>query len=180
MTDKTIPTPEELRKLLRYEPETGKLFWRERPREFFNKPQYSTSWNKRFAGNETGIDGNGVDNNVRINRRKYPTNAVIWAIVNGKWPEKIIYNVDMDQYNTKYENLKETELCNLRKRKKLQKNNTSGIKGVSWVMRSKMWKAEIMSNGRTYSLGLFAKKEDAAKAYANASIRYHGEFSRLK
>ena len=35
MAVKALPSPEVLRQLLRYEPETGKLFWKERSALFF-------------------------------------------------------------------------------------------------------------------------------------------------
>lgn len=46
---------ETVRQLIRYEPDTGKLFWLERPREFFKTEASCKSWNKRFAGKEALI-----------------------------------------------------------------------------------------------------------------------------
>src|SRR3546814_10975323 len=46
------------RRLLRYEPDTGKLFWRSRSPEFFRATQARTSehacriWNAHYAGKE--------------------------------------------------------------------------------------------------------------------------------
>src|SRR5690606_32051652 len=57
MATKPLPSPEELRQLLRYEPETGKLFWKERGAEHF-KDGYRTAdgnaniWNAHYAGKE--------------------------------------------------------------------------------------------------------------------------------
>lgn len=45
-------TPELLRQLLRYEPETGKLFWRLRSREYFSTENRFLSWNALYAGKE--------------------------------------------------------------------------------------------------------------------------------
>jgi len=58
-------------------------------------------------------------------------------------------------------------------------NNTSGDKGVSWHIPAKKWSANIMNNGEYEHLGLFIDKEDAAKAYNEAALIYHGEFAVL-
>ena len=50
MTDTERVTPKILHKLLRYEPETGKLFWRERSDELSKNPSIRKSWNARYAG----------------------------------------------------------------------------------------------------------------------------------
>ena len=46
----------------------------------------------------------------------------------------------------------------------MSKNNTSGIKGVSFEQRSKKWQAYITINGRQEHLGYFVDIEDAKKA----------------
>jgi hypothetical protein len=56
--------------------------------------------------------------------------------------------------------------------------STSGIKGVSWSPKSKRWGAWIGSGGKSFSLGLFETKEEAAEAYRKAANEMHGEFAR--
>lgn len=55
--------------------------------------------------------------------------------------------------------------------------NTSGFKGVS---RGKgiQWRARIVFNGQEYHLGSFKTELDAAKARAEAEIKFFGEFRR--
>ena len=55
--------------------------------------------------------------------------------------------------------------------------NTSGYKGVSSEYGK--WKASIQVNRKIFNLGRFATKEQAALAYNEAAIKYHGEFARL-
>ncbi len=59
----------------------------------------------------------------------------------------------------------------------LTKHNTSGYKGVSWDR--KKWHTKIMVNGKPIHLGLFDDIKDAARAYNEAVIKYHGEFAVL-
>lgn len=55
--------------------------------------------------------------------------------------------------------------------------NTSGYKGVSWAKDKKMWVAQIRAQKKTYRLGYFIDIDDAARAYNEAALKYHGEFA---
>ncbi len=57
------------------------------------------------------------------------------------------------------------------------RNNTSGIKGVSWNKEMSKWVAQITIDGRQTYLGLFDDKHEAGEAYLQAAIKHHGEFA---
>jgi hypothetical protein len=59
----------------------------------------------------------------------------------------------------------------------IRKNNTSGIKGVSWWKRHGCWRADITLNSKLIHLGRFKSKEEAAAAYRAAAIMLHREFA---
>ena len=75
--------------------------------------------------------------------------------------------------------------CNLRivtssqsnQNKRMYRNNTSGFKGVSFYVPMQKWLARIKSDGRSYHLGYFYTREEAAAAYRKAADRLHGEFA---
>lgn len=77
--------------------------------------------------------------------------------------------------------------CNLRicsqtenmRNKKLHSNNTSGYKGVYWGVKEKKWVAQIKNDQKVIWLGSFKNIIDAASAYNQAAIKYHGEFAKL-
>jgi hypothetical protein len=76
--------------------------------------------------------------------------------------------------------------ANLRRATRLQNaknisrrsDNTSGVRGVGWDTRRQLWRARIAVDGRRISLGHFPTLPAAARAYAKAARRYHGEFAR--
>jgi len=61
--------------------------------------------------------------------------------------------------------------------KRLQKNNTSGYKGVQRGRNGHGWQANIRAAGYTRYLGQYPTKEEAAAAYDRAARQYHGEFA---
>ena len=85
---------------------------------------------------------------------------------------------DGDGLNNRRSNLRAAtrgqNACN----SKIRADSTSGFRGVSLHRQTGRWHAYINSNGRRHSLGYFATAEDAAAAYAKASLQMHGEFAR--
>lgn len=64
-----------------------------------------------------------------------------------------------------------------RQNARFYKNNTSGVKGVSFEPCSKKWRARIWFDGKFKSLGRYKSKQEAVEAYDEATKKYHGDFS---
>ena len=60
--------------------------------------------------------------------------------------------------------------------KKLQKNNTSGVTGVTWVTKKRLWQAAICFKGKRRTLGRYHNFEDAVKARKRAEEDLFGNF----
>ena len=181
MTEKNIPTPEELRKLLRYEPETGKLFWVPRPEESFASVNAARSWNTKYAGKEafTSLDRDGYRQGticgifVRAHR-------VIWAIMTGEWPSDTIDHKNTQKTDNTFINLRSASMSQQKMNCGASASNTSGIKGVYWSNTYRKWIAKIRAEGKIYHLGYYDIKSEAAAAYASAAYKLHGEFARTE
>ena len=64
-------------------------------------------------------------------------------------------------------------------RKRLNRNNSSGIRGVCFTKRrahlASPWKASIMVERKSINLGYFASREEAAAVRRHAELKYFGE-----
>lgn len=58
-------------------------------------------------------------------------------------------------------------------------NSSSRFKGVSWAVDRCKWRAWIMCEYTSYTLGSFVLEEDAARAYNTKALELFGEFARL-
>lgn len=88
-------------------------------------------------------------------------------------------HINSNRLDNRKVNLRTATRAQNARNKSNQKNNTSGYKGVSWHARNKRWRASISLNNKPVNIGCFKTKEEAARAYNEAAIRLHGEFSKL-
>ncbi len=179
MTKKSLPTPEQLRELLTYDPETGKLFWKERGRGWFNSDRYMNSWNARFAGAEafTAKTEQGY-HHTNFGGICIKAHRAAWAIHHGEWPADEIDHVNNVRHDNRIANLRHASRTDNTRNRLISVANTSGLKGASWNTESRKWVAQIAVSGKKIFLGYHETPEAAHAAYCAASIRYHGEFAR--
>lgn len=88
-------------------------------------------------------------------------------------------HINGNRLDNRRENLRictQAENC---KNRKESKNNTSGYKGVSICSQTKKYKAVIQLNRKKIFLGRFKTAKEAAIAYNEAAVKYHGEFANL-
>jgi hypothetical protein len=84
---------------------------------------------------------------------------------------------DCDKLNNTRANLRAVTHAQNMQNRRMHSNNTSGAKGVSFVLG--YWRAHIRVNGVGILLGCFKNHADAAAAYRNAAVKYHKEFANL-
>lgn len=176
MAKRIVPSPETLRDLLRYEPETGRLYWKARPREMFGTEHHWKTWNTRFADKEAMTANTLGYLCGNINYVRHQAHRVAWAIYYGEWPEGDIDHINLIRSDNRISNLRlATKSENLRNIRRFS-SNTSGYKGVSLHKKTGRWVARISTGTKYKHLGLFDDKEDARAAYMDAARKHHGEF----
>lgn len=182
MTTDSLPPPHLLRQLLRYEPETGKLFWRERPRAMFQSDRIANSWNTKWAGTEAFTTVNSRGYKIgSVSRKTMQAHRVIWAIVHGCWPSGEIDHIDHDKANNRIDNLREASRHENCRNISSAAGGTSRYLGVYRRDDSEVpkWRAEIAPLRKRIGLGTFSNEEDAARAYDAAARLHYGEFASL-
>jgi len=91
---------------------------------------------------------------------------------------KITDHINGNGLDNRKENLRICNHTESNRNRKLQKNNTSGYKGVHKIKFNE-YRAKIYINGKVKYLGTYNILEEAAKAYNEAALIHHGEFARL-
>ena len=179
MTQRDLPSPELLRKVMRYDPVCGKLFWLERPEDMFPDTGYggrkacAAKWNARFAGKEAMIAVKSWGLYGRVLGKKVYSHRAIWAMQTGQWPEKIIDHINGNPFDNRWSNLREVTYAQNSWNRGLSGRNKSGYKGVSQNKKDGKWYAQI-----SVTYGPFDLPDEAAKAYDFASDYLHGEYKR--
>lgn len=88
-------------------------------------------------------------------------------------------HINGDKLDNRRSNLRTCSKSQNGANKTKQSNNTSGYKGVTWNRRDKLWLARININRKSFHLGVYIDKNDAARAYNRAAVEYHGKFAKL-
>jgi hypothetical protein len=165
MAKNPIPTPEELRQLLRYEPETGKLFWRERGAGFTDRQR--SAFNGTYAGKEAlACVGNHGYRCGTIIRRNVLAHRIAWAIHFGVWPTDELDHVDGNRTNNRIANLRAATSQDNKKNRAIRSDNKSGATGIDWRPREKLWAARLAGK----SIGYFRTKDEAIVARKSAEV----------
>ena len=166
---------EELNKRLRYDPETGLLFWREREND---GAIWHESWNARMAGKQAGVRHSSGRIFMSLENRKFYAHRVIWKMVHGTEPPEIDH-INGDPSDNRLVNLRaatrEQNMRNIADR-----NRKHALPRGVTVDRKGLIYARIHVNKKLIHLGCFKTVEDASAAYRAASLTMHGEFSALR
>lgn len=179
MDVKELPDVALLHKALIYEPDTGRLVWRERSRDMCPSDAHQMTWNKRFAGKEAGCHSyKGVC--FHFLGRLLKAHRVAWYLHYGVQPSGQIDHINGNPCDNRLINLRDVTRAENQRNMKRRSNNRSGSLGVSWDTRRKKWYASIRAEGKTKSLGRHDTLEAAinARKQADAIYGYHANHGR--
>ena len=162
-----LPPQDELRKLFRYDGQTGKLFWKWRPRWRFSDAGRHKAWNAQYADKEAFTTlCNGHLRGIYNGQHCY-AHRLIWKLKTGEEPPEIDH-IDGDPTNNRWKNLRAANRAINNRNVSRRKDNTSGVTGV--CARGKRWLAQIMDRGQVRHIGVYDTKAEAIAARKAAEI----------
>jgi hypothetical protein len=151
---------EELLKILEYDPDTG-IF----------------TWTGLRSGTKSGKIAGTLSSDgywqIQISGKIYRSHRLAWFYVYKKWPEGMLDHIDRDTLNASINNLRESSPTDNQRNRKVNKNSSTGVKGVSFNANSGKYEAYIKINYTKKHLGLFSSIEEAQLAQQMAETEVY-------
>lgn len=186
MAERVLPPVDLLGQLLRYEAETGFLFWKTRSVHHFNGTPLRSAehtcanWNARYAGTRAfthiGTHGYHVGN---LNNRTELAHRIIMAMHRGAWDFEYVDHINGNQTDNRIVNLRVATNAENIANSRPRRGSSSKYLGVAKHTQNGNWMAGITKGGVTIYLGVFDDEQTAARAYDVAAREMHGQFARL-
>lgn len=166
-----------LRSILDYDPESGCLTWKKRyPHQFEDKKRSAESscvlWNARYAGKSAlSLKGTHGYKIGKIHGVNFQLHRVAWVWMTGEVPNQIDH-INGIRSDNRWSNLRDVSLSENNKNRRIQKNNTSGVHGVSFYQKTGKWVSRIKINRERIHLGYFDSFEEACQKRKEAETFY--------
>lgn len=143
---------------------TGLLYWRISPSQ------------RVKVGDVAGTINSRGYMHVQFRGEKYLAHRIIWDMLRPGPPLKHseeIDHIDHDKLNNRISNLRVIPHIENCRNRSVNKNNISGVLGVSFHRQTGKWAVQINVKGRRKHIGLFDSIETAASARKAADIKYN-------
>ncbi len=155
-TNSTL-TADALRQMVEYR--DGELFWRVKS---------SSRKMGKPIGAPAGLQGRLQ---CQIAGSHHYVHRLIWLFHHGAWPTDQIDHINGHPTDNRVENLREADAA--------MNSRNKRVRGISFDKRSaeRPWRARIMVDGRSISLGYFSSEADAMAEYQRAKLIYHPAYA---
>ena len=160
-----MPSTERLKQIFEYR--DGILYWKQKPHQMAHRSKVGD-----VADN---LKNNGYKS-IFLDGKAYPSHRIIYKLFNENF-EGFIDHIDGNPSNNKINNLRVATAEENQRNAKLRKDNTSGIKGVSYDKSKNSWRVRLQVNKKQKIFGDFKDLELAELVSIEARIKYHGNFA---
>lgn len=152
-------TQKQLKKLLRYDKNTGTFTWRE------------TRRGTARAGSIAGTVSSRDYRIIKVFDKIYFAHRLAWLYTHGCWPIDQIDHINGVRDDNRITNLRAATGLENQQNRKLSANNATGFMGVS--ADKDKFRAMIYRKSKCYRLGYFDTPRQAANAYLFAKPVFH-------
>lgn len=152
-------TPERLREVVTYSPETGIFTWNSRRgvRPCTNAMLLGKTVGTKYA------DGNTEYLAFTIDGKRYRAHRLAWLYITSEWPERIDHINGIGDDN-RFSNLRSVPNSGNSKNQALRSGSRTGVSGVHLVPRRKKYRVLIQKDGKDYFGGSFTDLGEAAES----------------
>ncbi|PTT41483.1 HNH endonuclease [Acidovorax sp. HMWF018] len=158
-------TAQRLREVLRYEPESGQMFWLIR------------AAHRRHPGEEAGSPSKDGRIRIRIDGQLFYRYRLAWLWMTGKWPDKCVDHINGDHTDDSWKNLRDVpQAINCQNYRKAPKSSSTGLLGAQALPNGRFESSVKTLYKRRY-LGSFDNAQDAHEAYIAAKRELHPGFT---
>lgn len=122
-----------------------------------------------------------ISHGYLVNRSGYKKKTTTYfhrLVMNAK-DGGVVDHINRDKLDNRKSNLRVCTQAENVINKRLQKNNTTGYRGVHLYKRVNRYQAYIKKDGKRRHIGMFPTAEEAAKEYNKHAIKLFGEFAVL-
>lgn len=167
-----LPSVDYLRECFSYDPDTGILTWKPRPREHFRQEGAWKRATNHYAGRPAGTLSVLGYIDVSLDNRRHKVHRLAWALHYGEYPKHVIDHIDLNKGNNRISNLRDVTDLQNSKGMTMPSSNKSEVIGVSWFAIQKRWRSRISVDGKCLFLGYFDTKAEAAEVRKRAEVKY--------
>lgn len=158
------PIPETIGSSISYEPETGGLIRIASPKA-------------KFVGANAATSGKEGYLSVSFIGKLYAAHRVAWFLYYGQQPPEYLDHINGNRGDNRISNLRPVDAVQNATNRSKRQDAAKLPRGVTLHRQTGKYQAQIKARGKVIHLGLYSASDDAGAAYANAAMRYHGEFA---
>ncbi len=174
-----LPDPAILRQAFDYDPETGVIRFKARPRDWFPNNRAYAAWHGlcppgKIAGSAAG---HGYLT-VSFCGKNFYAHHIAWAIHHGEPPAMYLDHINGKRTDNRIANLRLVTAAQNLHNGAVRSDNKLTARGVYYDKQRQSYRVRIRVSQKTIYLGAFKNIQDAKSAYARAAIKYFGEYAR--
>ena len=130
---------------------------------------------ERRAGKKVGTRS-GIYMTTTVDGALYYVHRLTFLYCNGYLP-KMLDHINNDRHDNRIENLREANRNQNSHNRVINKNNTSGVKGVTFHKKTGKWMARVRYNLDIIYCGIYSELKDAEIAVKKKREQLHGKYA---